>query len=299
MPDKVTVCIPTFRRPQSLKHLLDAVAALETCADISVLVADNDASGREGFNLCNRLALSYRWPLKAVIAHERGIAQVRNCLVAEALSGDAGFIAMIDDDEWPEPGWIDAFLSVQRETNADVLQGSIFFTAEGVATSDIRKPTGPVPMLQGAGNLFITRAILEALPRPHFDPAFALTGGEDREFFVRLAGLGARFAWADKARAHGEVPQSRQDMRWLLARAYSTGNSDMRVLMKHRPGPVMWLGESVKIAGAVLLSLPLAVILAFSPNHRLKPLALLCRNAGKLTAMMGRRYNEYAMVHGE
>ena len=150
-----------------------------------------------------------------------------------------------------------------------------------------------------SGNLFITRAILEALPRPHFDPAFALTGGEDREFFVRLAGLGARFAWADKARAHGEVPQSRQDMRWLLARAYSTGNSDMRVLMKHRPGPVMWLGESVKIAGAVLLSLPLAVILAFSPNHRLKPLALLCRNAGKLTAMMGRRYNEYAMVHGE
>ena len=28
-------------------------------------------------------------------------------------------------------------------------------------------------------------------------------------------------------------------------------------------------------------------------------LAKLCRAAGKLTAMMGWRYNEYAVVHGE
>jgi hypothetical protein len=48
-----------------------------------------------------------------------------------------------------------------------------------------------------------------------------------------------------------------------------------------------------------LLSLPLAVILSPSSNHRLWPLTRLCRAAGKLTAMLGWRYNEYAVVHGE
>jgi hypothetical protein len=73
----------------------------------------------------------------------------------------------------------------------------------------------------------------------------------------------------------------------------------MRVLLKHRPGTATRAVEAAKIIGALLLSLPLAVILSPSPNHRLAPLAKLCRAAGKLTAMLGWHYNEYAVVHGE
>ena len=40
---EVIVAIPTFRRPQSLTRLLDALAKLETSAVVTVLVADNDA----------------------------------------------------------------------------------------------------------------------------------------------------------------------------------------------------------------------------------------------------------------
>jgi len=57
--------------------------------------------------------------------------------------------------------------------------------------------------------------------------------------------------------------------------------------------------EGLKIAGALLLSLPLALILALSPNHRRAPLVMFMRAAGKLTAMLGMHYNEYALVHGE
>ena len=31
-------------------------------------------------------------------------------------------------------------------------------------------------------------------------------------------------------------PHPRNDLGWMLRRAYSNGNSDMRVLLKHRPG---------------------------------------------------------------
>jgi hypothetical protein len=188
---------------------------------------------------------------------------------------------------------------VQRATGADALQGSIIFSDKSGATPDIRRATGPIDMLQGAGNLFLSRARLAAMAPPWFDPAFALTGGEDRDFFLRLKSEGARFAWADEARCFGDVPGSRANLGWALKRAYSIGNSDMRVLLKHRPGFATRAGETVKIAGALLLSLPLAVILAASPNRRLGPLTKIFRAAGKLTAMAGWRYNEYAVVHGE
>ena len=302
MAERVLIAIPTYKRPKSLARLLDAIAQLEQGADISVLVADNDAQDHQGFDLCQTLAPSYRWPLRAVIEEHRGIAQVRNRLVAEALKSDAQFLAMIDDDEWPEPGWIREFLKAQRITGADVLQGSILFAHKGDGPNlvpDIRHATGPIELPEGAGNLLIHRIVLERTASPWFDPAFALTGGEDLDFFVRLKRAGWRFGWADKARALGDVPVLRADWGWALRRAYSNGNSDMRVLLKYRPGLVQLVTESLKTAGALLLSPFLALILAPSPNHRRGPLVTFGRALGKAAAMAGLRYNEYAVVHGE
>jgi GT2 family glycosyltransferase len=305
MAERIIVAIPTYKRPLSLKRLLDALARLRTKHDVAVLVADNDDEKREGWTLCQRLAPSYRWPLTAVRAPERGIAQVRNVLVEQALRDKScDFVAMIDDDEWPDAGWLDEFLAVQRRTRADVLQGSILFEQDELQSDpapmpDIRHPTGPVRMLQGAGNILIARATLEEMPGPWFDPAFALSGGEDFEFFTRLAKTGKRFAWADGARAYGEVPAARRDLGWVLTRAYSTGNSDMRVWLKHEGRVLPLVRESIKIAGAVLLSLPLALILAPSPNRRRRSLQTLFRAAGKAAAIAGRSYNEYSLVHGE
>src|ERR1700741_3630743 len=120
----VIVAIPTFRRPQSLTRLLNALAKLETQARVTVLVADNDAERHEGYDVCAALE-GYRWKLDHLIAPERGIAQVRNALVARAFEHRCDFIAMLDDDEWREPQWLDAFLDVQAETGADALHGDI------------------------------------------------------------------------------------------------------------------------------------------------------------------------------
>jgi hypothetical protein len=206
---------------------------------------------------------------------------------------------MIDDDEWPDPQWLDQFLKAQKQFGADALQGSILFGDKSGGTPDIRRASGPVETLQGAGNLFLSRARLAQMTPPWFDPAFALTGGEDRDFFLRLVREGARLAWADEARAYGDVPETRANLGWALKRAYSIGNSDMRVLLKHQPGAATRTREAAKILGLMALSLPLAIILSPSARHRLTPLSRLCRAAGKATAMLGWRYNEYAMVHGE
>lgn len=300
---RIIVAIPTYKRPRMLQRLLDALALLETDADVRVLVADNDAQGQQGLMLCQSVAPSYRWPLRAVIAHQRGIAQVRNTLVAEAL-GDAqtDFVCMIDDDEWPDPLWIAQFLKTQALTGADALQGSILFEREhggSHSTPDILGRTGLVAMLQGAGNIMLRAGRLRAMSAPWFDPAFALTGGEDSDFFMRLKTEGAIFAWSDEARAYGDVPDARETLGWTLRRAYSHGNSDMTILLKYRPGAMTWLTQSAKILVTLLLSAPAAIILAPVPNRRTQPLEKLFRAAGKLGAMFGARYKEYAVIHGD
>ncbi|MEJ0028075.1 MAG: glycosyltransferase family A protein [Rhizomicrobium sp.] len=307
---EVIVAVPTFRRPRGLKRLLDALAEIETTAMVTVLVADNDAERHEGFDLCGRIrAQGYRWPIRSVIVAERGIAAARNALVAGALDDPRmQFTAMLDDDEWPEPQWLEALLREQAKTGADVLQGSILFdfeTKPGAwavpfdGMSDIRNASGPVAMLQGAGNLLMTRGALEVLPRPWFDPAFALGGGEDRDFFLRLKRQGARFAWSDEGLAHTFVPVTRTSLKWALARAYSIGNSDMRVFLKYAPDAAARAKELARIAGALLLSPILFVILAFSANRRTDALRRLFRAAGKFTALIGRQYNEYSVIHGD
>jgi GT2 family glycosyltransferase len=289
----VMICIPTFRRPQSLMRLLEAIAALQTSASLAVLVADNDAESHAGFDAALAMAPAFPFPLSAVIAPQRGIAQVRNVLIAEALKSDARFIAMIDDDEWPERDWIDQFLRAAAETGAGALQGSILFGH--AAQPDIVRPSGTVAMLQGAGNLLIRRQVVENLMQPWFDPAFALSGGEDREFFERLKLVGVRFAWADEARCRGDVPETRASLSWMLARSYSIGNSDMRVLLKHRPEHCV--AELIKIAAALLLCPPVALLLAPTRRRR-TPLEKLFRAAGKLGALCGVQYREYAVIHG-
>jgi GT2 family glycosyltransferase len=223
--------------------------------------------------------------LTAVIAPHRGIAQTRNILIEYALMTDAPFIAMIDDDEWPQKDWLDRFLDCAHATCADLLQGSIQF-GQGTATDshgDIRRPTGPIDLPQGAGNLLMRRAMLEEMAAPWFDPEFA--PGEDQDFFVRLRRAGKHFAWCDEACVHADVPETRANLGRMLRRSYSIGNSDMRVLLKHGPGFMRVTAELMKILASFLLSPMAAIILAPSPNRRAVPLHKLFRAAGKLRAM--------------
>jgi hypothetical protein len=287
-------------------RLLTALEKLETTSDVTIIVADNDAEKHEGFDACTEIA-GYRWKLDHFIAPLRGIANVRNALVARALAHDCDFVAMLDDDEWPDPHWLDAFLRTQAETDADALHGCIlreFETAPGrmARSLDGIRPmhdvTGTVAMIPGTGNVIFRRACFEDMPKPCFDPAFALCGGEDSDFFERLRRQGCRFAWSEEAIVHAWVPASRGNLQWGLSRAYSVGNSDMRVFLKYPQTAAAQAIEIAKIAGALLLSPLLFVILGGVSNRAVDALRKLFRAAGKIAAFRGRHYQEYSVIHG-
>jgi succinoglycan biosynthesis protein ExoM len=307
VPD-VTLAIPTFRRPKGLERLLLAVAKLETKATVRILIADNDGESQEGAAVVQRLqAVAYPWPVDVFVVDERGIAQARNALVERALADGFDYLAMLDDDEWPEAGWLDAFLRVAAETGADALHGAVvpeFETAPGCwakhcyGFAPLRGTTGAVAMIHGTSNVLLRKSLFAMIAAPYFDSRFALSGGEDKDFFTRVRNAGARFAWADDAVAHADMPASRSNPRWAVQRAFRVGNSDMRVFIKHTSAVRDKLIECVKIAGALALSPPLALLAAPVAEWRMLPVCRFARAAGKLCAALGLRYDEYAVTHG-
>lgn len=304
---EVTIAIPTFRRPQGLEKLLRALEQLETRASVSVLVADNDSDGLEGQKVCERLMGNYRWPLTSIVVSARGIAQNRNALVERALQNPRmEFLAMLDDDEWPVAGWLDALLRVLNETGADAVSGSVLREFEskpgrlaaycdGIAP--VRGKTGITHEIDSTANVLVRRSCFDSGRR--FDPEFALTGGEDREFFTGLALEGKRFAWADDAVVYAYIPTSRASLSWSLTRAYRAGNSDMRVMLKYGLSAGARAREIAKIAGAIVTA-PFAFLIFIADASRsADAIRRVFRAAGKVAAFFGHHYNEYAVVHGK
>jgi hypothetical protein len=161
----------------------------------------------------------------------------------------------------------------------------------------VRGKTGPTREIDSTANVLVHRSCFDGGRR--FDPGFALTGGEDRDFFTGLARAGKRFAWSDDAIVYAYVPSTRASLRWGLKRAYRAGNSDMRVMLKHGMSFGERVREIAKIIGAVVLA-PLAYIVFIADASRsANAIRRVFRAAGKTAAFFGRYYNEYAVTHGK
>ncbi len=299
---QIAITIPSFRRPQGLCRLLKALARLETSHQLTIIVGDNDPVQAEAQELCARFkAADYRWPLITFAVAQRGLASTRNAIVERALAlPQIDYIAMLEDDEYPEPQWLDALIRMQQATKADVVGGTVLrefdeppplwaLHLDGVKA--LRHKSGHVHKLTGStGNVLFARAALSAQPRPIFDPQFSLPGGDYADLFRRLRQTGSHFAWCDEAVLRETVPASRLDRGWLLGRAYSIGNADMRLALKYRKGIA---GEIVKIIAAYC-ALPEAAL----PSRRMQAIARMFRASGKLNALRGHISQPYRLVDG-
>src|SRR4051812_32400584 len=113
---KICVGIITYQRPEGLKRLLEGLNRLASdkceAPSLEVIVVDNDPAG-PACTFVEEASSDLNWPLKCFVEPRRGIPYARNALVARAQEENADFIAFIDDDEVPEPFWLDELLYVQ------------------------------------------------------------------------------------------------------------------------------------------------------------------------------------------
>jgi succinoglycan biosynthesis protein ExoM len=299
---RLTVAIPSYRRPESLAQALDGVAAALHALDDSVraeiLVIDNDPNHSAAPVVADR-------EVRYVSEPSPGLAAVRNRALDEAAQSD--LLVFLDDDEVPESEWLVQLLSTLDSTDADAVAGKVitplpadidpWLTAVGAFVRP-RRMDGQVMPQAATNNLLLDLAAVRD-SGVRFDERFGLTGGEDSLFTLQFTRSGRRIRWAERALVRENVVPSRIDRRWILMRAYRTGNSSARVDLAVARGPVEHVGARIRdlLGGVLRVVLGVARWSAGVVGRSLRQRALgvrgIYRGAGYVSGAIGVTYREY------
>ena len=305
----VAICALTFHRPRGLGRLLDGLAALQFeddahRPDLRIVIVDNDPEGSARPVVEGRLD-QIGAPVTYVIEPRRGIPLARNRAVAEA--GAAEFAAFIDDDEVPEPRWLDELLRVQRVTGADVVTGPVVAEFEDTPPKWVlrgsfydrrRFRTGESVGAATTSSVLIARPVLEA-HRPPFNEAMRFTGGSDTHFFLRAKQDGFSIVWADDAVVYETIPLSRTTARWILARQYRRGVTFSYCLRELNDSPRRRAKRIGHAGVSVVRGVGMSVLALVRGRRALVAgLQRVCYGAGMVAGLFGVSYEEYRTHHG-
>lgn len=231
----IAVCVCTYKRPALLTRLLENLERQRTDGlfSMAVTIVDNDV--QESARAAVRLASSgSKIPIAYHIEPERSISLARN---RSLESSEGGFIAMIDDDEFPDPDWLVNHYRTLIGSTASGVLGPVrssfdvppprWLVKSGLLARKEFKTGDTIPdaRFTRTGNVLFRRSLF-ADPANRFDPAFGRTGGGDAAFFKRMIGKGHVFIWCNEAIVHETVLPERQVRSYYLRRAFTRGMTE-------------------------------------------------------------------------
>lgn len=236
MTRRIVVAIPSYRRPDRLSDCLDGVelaigelSAASAADEVEVVVIDNDPDGSAASVTAERAVRYVHEPAP-------GLAAVRNRALDEA--DHAELLVFIDDDEVPDPAWLRELVGAfDRYDDAHGVAGRVVTPLPAdldpwlVAVGAFVRPQrddGQLMPTAATNNLLLELDAVRAAG-VRFDPRFGMTGGEDSMFTQQFSRAGYRIRWTNAALVVENVLPERIDRRWILMRAYRTGNSSARL----------------------------------------------------------------------
>jgi succinoglycan biosynthesis protein ExoM len=298
----VVVAVLTYRRAAELAALLPELSRQAGGRPaIRVLVIDNDpaGSGSAVVSAANDPAVRY--------VHEPrpGIAAARNRALDEAASYD--LLVFIDDDEWPNPTWLESMLEVHDRTASAAVVGPVIseYAAEpdpwikaGRFFDRRRLPSGTQIEVAATNNLLLDLRQVRAFGL-RFDEAFGISGGSDTLFTRELHRRGGKLVWCDEAIVIDQVPMQRLTRRWVLLRALRIGNSWSRTSIKLSPSAVDRLLVRIRLTGRGALRTVFGAgqygvgFVSRNTARRARGLRMAARGIGMVSGAYGYVYSEY------
>lgn len=298
----IDVCVATFRRSALLSILISSLLRqkVDDSLGFRIVVVDNDAE-QTAKAVVNSFSGS---PIPIVYDCEpkQGISFARNRCVSLC---EGQYAAFIDDDEYASDDWLQSMMNTMQRYNAKVVLGPVlpilspetpswikagrFFERQRYATGESLTDS----TVSTIGNALIHRNVFNAMPGP-FDPEFALTGGEDSAFFMAVRENGMPIVWCDTAIVHESIPAERTNIWWLARRAFRSGQGHTRLLLKQHGyffSSLWWLYRLIHFIATIVVAL---AALPMRVDIRAKFFLKVCRNLGRLSAVTGLNYKEYA-----
>lgn len=307
--ERTAIAVCTYLRNDGLRRLLAAVDQLRIPESeerqVAVIVVDNSPDG--GARDCvYENAANARFEIIYLSETDKGLSNARNAALATARASGAKYLAFIDDDEVPEPGWLHALRAAMERDGAAAAAGPtypVFARPPGswlpVARYDYVPAVKNGYALDGSSaNLMLD---LEKLADSgiEFDARFNETGGEDTCLVKELMRRGHKIAWASDAIVWDDIPANRMTVRWLMRRWYRTGQTEARLSASNPYSPsaraVNVAKGFVRLAGGTAKAVVrLPQIARGKPYRFVDSFFTICRGGGYLAGAFGRAYREYS-----
>lgn len=112
---KVSVCMPTYNRANSLKQCLDSLMAL-SYPNLEIIVCDNNSTDD------TKDVISSYPNVRYICERTQGLSYAKNTLL-DACSSDSDFVVFVDDDETVQTNWIESLLSGFSDETVAVVGG--------------------------------------------------------------------------------------------------------------------------------------------------------------------------------
>ena len=318
-PSTLVIAVLTFRRPADIAEVLPLlVDQLEEAAPIiarrRIVVVDNDPEGSAEPVIAAAVEAIDAGRVDPGAAADRvhyvheplpGISAARNRALDEARNDD--LLVFIDDDERPTEHWLHDLLLLRERTCAAAVVGPVVsrfdvepdaFIRAGRFFDRRRLPTGTDIQVAATNNLLLDLREIRRMGL-RFDEASGTTGGEDTLFTRAIRANGGRMVWCDEAVVHDIVPAARSTRRWVLLRAFSSGNSWGLTSVRLAERPAARVRTIAALHGSALSRLAgggaraaLGVALR-DEAHRARGLRSAARGAGMLLGAWGVPYREY------
>lgn len=304
----ISICVATYKRPKRLQLLLEGLNKLTferiNCPKIEVIVVDNDTTGLAN-QICTKIQSEFCWTIKTGVESQRGITYARNKSMS-MVSKDADFIAILDDDEIPEPSWLEELLLVQQEYDSDIVTGPVIpcfqdyevpqWVVRGNFFAPPRFKTGERRSVAFTNNVLVKAEILRKL-NPVFDNRFAISGGSDCCLFLNLNKAGYKITWADEAIVHDVILSSRTNLRWILFRGYREWSNHSSLEKELYPSFSVQSIRIIKGFGLIGIGLlRLIPSLLMEKAAFVTSLLYISRGMGTLGGLLGFFYQEYKNI---
>jgi len=298
---KIDICIATYKRPALLAELLSSLTkqSLEDGLTLRIIIIDNDVE-KSALQIAKNFEHLFPENLVYFVEKQKGLSYVRNRAM-QYIKSD--FFAFLDDDETVEKFWLKKMYNTMIEKNADVVFGpviSIFpelapeWARKNPCFNRKRKKTGDLVKTGATGNVLIRTKSLR-FSNTFFDANYALTGGEDTEFFHKLYLLGKKLVWCNEGIAYEKVHLSRLTQKWILLRSFRKGQSFGRTFVKRYNFAKKFKWLIVKLFQILLSFLTLPILRATSYKDYFLLKCKIYEKIGQLSYLAGRfiHYKEY------
>lgn len=252
---RITIAACTRARPRMFADLLQSLQALDVPqgAELSFVFVEND-SQLSITHMVDEFHKRTGWPATAIHETKLGISFARNAALSAARGDDADWLAFVDDDEQVRHDWLRLLWAGAKEAEAQIAGGPVVPIAPAMGCSNseadvlayleraaaVSNTAKASAMAAGkrfdlATNNWIADLVALDKAGLEFDPAYALSGGEDTDLSRRAFDAGLRLAWVPSAIVTEETPNTRLTSSYIAERARAQSITKFKLMQTSDP----------------------------------------------------------------